>query len=336
MDNGVLGIHNNVLGAIGRTPMVRLNNVGREFPCEILVKCEFTNPGGSIKDRIALSMIEAAEREGKIQPGDTLIEPTSGNTGIGLAMAAAIKGYRLIIVMPQKMSAEKQLTMEALGAQIVRTPTGVPSESPESNFGVARRLQAVIPRSHILDQFANPNNPLAHYHGTAVEIIEQTGGKLDYFVAGAGTGGTLTGCARRFKEEGICCKIIGADPIGSILGGGNDNSPYQVEGIGYDFIPETLDQSLVDEYVKVGDPESFLNAKRLIREEGLLVGGSCGTAMTAALKVAERAREGERIVVILPDSIRNYMSKFLCDEWMDQQGLPNLSKCVHIDPSECL
>lgn len=311
----------NILAAIGNTPLVKLNSIGKESPVEILAKCEFLNPGGSVKDRIGWFMVEQAEREGRIKPGDTLIEPTSGNTGIGMAMAAAIKGYRLIITMPEKMSAEKQLMMEALGAEIVRTPTTAAHDSPESNFGVAKKLQSEIPNSHILDQFANPNNPLVHYETTAKEMIDQTGGKIDYFVCGVGTGGTIAGVGRRFREDLPECKIIGVDPEGSIIGGGEPGGPYLVEGIGYDFIPDVLDQSLVDRYVKTNDAESFDLALRLIREEGMLVGGSSGSAIQGALEIAKECRGGERIVVILPDNVRNYMSKFLSPAWRQEKGL---------------
>ena len=317
-------ILDNVLQAIGHTPMIRLNRVGKEYPVEILAKVEFFSAGGSVKDRIALRMIEEAEREGRISPGDTLIEATSGNTGIGLALAAAVKGYKLIIVMPKKMSMEKQVTMEALGATIVRTETALPFDHPESLFGVSRRLNQEIPNSHILDQYANPNNPLAHYHGTAEEILEQTEGKFDYFVASVGTGGTITGCAQRFKKEVPNVVIVGADPEGSILGGGEPGDPYLVEGIGYDFIPESLDNSLVDRYFKTNDTRSFELARRLIREEGLLVGGSSGSAMQATLEIAKEAKPGSRIVVLLPDGIRNYMSKFLNPDWLREQGLGEL------------
>lgn len=311
----------NILSAIGNTPMIRLNSIGKEYPVEILAKCEFLNPGGSVKDRIGWFMVEQAEREGRIKPGDTLIEPTSGNTGIGLAMAAAIKGYRLIITLPEKMSAEKQLTMEALGAEIVRTPTTAAHDSPESNFGVAKRLQQEIPNAHILDQFKNPDNPRVHYETTAVEILEQTDRKLDYIVLGVGTGGTIAGIGKRFKEEVPNCKIVGVDPEGSIIGGGEPGGPYLVEGIGYDFIPDVLDQSLVDRYVKTNDKESFRLALRLIREEAMLVGGSSGSAIQGALEIAKECKGGERIVVILPDNIRNYMSKFLVPAWRQEKGL---------------
>jgi cystathionine beta-synthase len=264
-------------------------------------------------------MVEQAEREGRIKPGDTLIEPTSGNTGIGLAMAAAIKGYRLIITLPEKMSAEKQLMMESLGAEIVRTPTEAAHDSPESNFGVAERLQREIPNAHILDQFSNPNNPLAHYETTAAELIEQTGGRIDYFVCGVGTGGTIAGVAKRFREELPNCQIIGVDPEGSIIGGGEPGGPYLVEGIGYDFIPDVLDQSLVDRYIKTNDATSFQLALRLIREEAMLVGGSSGSAMQGVLEIAKECKGGEQIVVILPDNVRNYMSKFLDPKWRQEK-----------------
>ena len=310
-----------ILSAVGNTPMVRFNSIGREYPVELLGKCEFLNPGGSVKDRIAVSMIEDAERRGVIKPGDTLIEPTSGNTGIGLAMAAAIKGYKLIITMPEKMSKEKQLTMEALGASIVRTPTEAGHDSPESNFGVAERLLHEIPNSHILGQFENPANPDAHYHGTGQEIVDQCEGKLDYCVIGIGTGGTLTGIARKLREEVPACKVVAVDPVGSIMGGGTEVGTYLVEGIGYDFIPDTYDPALVDEVIKTRDKESFAVARRIIREEGMLVGGSSGSTVWAALEIAKRCTGGERIVVILADSVRNYMSKFLDPAWLAEKGL---------------
>lgn len=310
-----------ILHAIGHTPMVRLNKVGAEYPCEILAKCEFLNPGGSVKERVAYRMIEEAERTGRIKPGDTLIEATSGNTGIGLAMACAVKGYRLIITLPEKMSREKQLVMERLGAEIVRTPTTAAHDSPESNFGVAERLRRELPNAHILDQWTNPANPESHYYGTAEEILEQTEGRLDYFVCGVGTGGTITGVARRLKEVLPNVKVIGVDPEGSIIGGGEPGDPYLVEGIGYDFIPEILDQALVDEYIKTNDKVSLPLALRLIREEGMLVGGSSGSAMQGALEIAKRCTGGERIVVVLPDNVRNYMSKFLDPNWMAEKGI---------------
>lgn len=314
-------IYDTILEAIGESPLVRLHSVGKELGCEILAKCEFLNPGGSIKERVALRMIEAAEASGRIKPGDTLIEATSGNTGIGLAMACAVKGYRLIITMPEKMSKEKQLTMEALGAEIVRTPTDAPHESPESNFGVAERLQKEIPNAHILDQWTNPDNPGAHYFDTANEILQQTRGKLDAFVSGAGTGGTLTGCGRRLKEAVPGIKIYGVDPEGSIIGGGEPGDPYLVEGIGYDFVPETMDLSVVDEWIKSNDRESFKLARRLIREEGMLVGGSSGSTMMGALHAARQLGPGHHIVVVFADGLRNYMSKFLDPAWLKANGM---------------
>jgi cysteine synthase A len=319
------GIYDNILQVVGETPMVRINRVGSEYPVELLAKCEFLNPGGSVKERIAVRMVEEAEKRGEIRPGDTLIEATSGNTGIGLALACAVKGYRLIICMPEKMSAEKQRVMERLGATIVRTPTEAAHDDPESNFSVAWRLQKEMPNAHILDQWTNKDNPLAHYEGTGAEIIEQTGGRLDYFVAGAGTGGTLTGVGRRLKDHATDIKIIGADPEGSILGGGEPGDPYLVEGIGYDFIPENLDLSVVDRWIKTNDRESLPLALRLIREEGLLVGGSSGSAMQAALAIARECKGGERIVVLLADNVRNYMSKFLDPAWLRERGIPDLT-----------
>ncbi|XP_036396271.1 cystathionine beta-synthase-like [Megalops cyprinoides] len=317
----------NVLKRIGDTPLVRINKIPKAFglKCELLAKCEFFNAGGSVKDRISLRMVEDAERAGILKPGDTLIEPTSGNTGIGLALAAAVKGYRCIIVMPEKMSMEKVDVLRALGAEIVRTPTSARFDSPESHVGVAWRLKNEIPNSHILDQYRNPSNPLAHYDTTAEEILEQCDGKVDMLVAGAGTGGTISGIARKLKERCPNVKIIGVDPEGSILAepeelNKTDKSQYEVEGIGYDFIPTVLDRSVVDRWCKSSDEESFAMARMLIKEEGLLCGGSSGTAMAVAVKVAKELKEGQRCVVILPDSIRNYMSKFLSDKWMFQKG----------------
>jgi len=314
------GISDTILDAIGGTPLVRLQRIGAETGCEILAKCEFLNAGGSVKDRIALQMIERAERSGRIRPGDTLIEATSGNTGIGMALVAAVKGYRMIITMPEKMSREKQVVLEALGAEIVRTPTEAPSHSPESHIGVARRLVKELPRAHILDQYENPDNPDAHYLGTGTEILEQTGGRLDAVVLTAGTGGTLTGVARRIKEALPRALVVGVDPEGSILAGPGEVHSYQVEGIGYDFIPGTLDTDLVDEWVKSNDPDSFHMARRLIREEGLLCGGSSGAAVDAALQVARRLGPRRRVVTLLPDSVRNYMTKFMDDAWMRAHG----------------
>ncbi len=320
MTNPRAAILDSILQAVGDTPLVRLSNIGRELPCELLGKCEFMNPGGSVKDRIGVRMLLDAEREGRIKPGDTLIEPTSGNTGIGLALAAAVRGYRVIITMPEKMSQEKQVVLEALGAEIIRTPTEAAWDAPESHIGVARRLKEVIPRSHILDQYSNPSNPLAHEEGTAHEILAQCDGKLDAVVMTAGTGGTITGVARAIKRALPNAQIIGVDPEGSILAGPGEIKSYKVEGIGYDFIPDVLDRNLVDRWVKSNDRDSFRVARKLIRQEGLLVGGSSGAAVWAALQVCATMQPGQRVVVILPDSIRNYLSKFVSDAWMRQAG----------------
>ncbi|XP_044892479.1 cystathionine beta-synthase isoform X2 [Felis catus] len=316
-----------ILKKIGDTPMVRINKIGKKFglKCELLAKCEFFNAGGSVKDRISLRMIEDAERAGTLKPGDTIIEPTSGNTGIGLALAAAVKGYRCVIVMPEKMSTEKVDVLRALGAEIVRTPTTARFDSPESHVGVAWRLRNEIPNSHILDQYRNASNPLAHYDTTAEEILQQCDGKLDMLVASAGTGGTITGVARKLKEKCPGCKIIGVDPEGSILAepeelNQSEQTVYEVEGIGYDFIPTVLDRTVVDKWFKSNDEEAFAFARMLIAQEGLLCGGSAGSAMSVAVKAAQELQEGQRCVVILPDSVRNYMSKFLSDKWMMQKG----------------
>uniref|UniRef100_W5LZ39 Cystathionine beta-synthase n=1 Tax=Lepisosteus oculatus TaxID=7918 RepID=W5LZ39_LEPOC len=322
------GIMPNILMNIGNTPLVRINKIAKAYgiKCEVLAKCEFFNAGGSVKDRISLRMVEDAEKAGILKPGDTIIEPTSGNTGrIGLALAAAVKGYRCIIVMPEKMSMEKVDVLRALGAEIVRTPTSARFDSPESHVGVSWRLKNEIPNSHILDQYRNPSNPLAHYDSTAEEILQQCDGKVDMLVAGAGTGGTITGIARKLKEKCPGCKIIGVDPEGSILSqpdelNKTDKTTYEVEGIGYDFIPTVLDREVVDDWYKSNDEESFNMSRLLIKEEGLLCGGSSGSAMAAAMKAAKELEEGQRCVVILPDSIRNYMSKFLSDKWMFQKG----------------
>uniref|UniRef100_A0A8V5FHL1 Cystathionine beta-synthase n=1 Tax=Melopsittacus undulatus TaxID=13146 RepID=A0A8V5FHL1_MELUD len=316
-----------ILDKVGNTPLVQINKIGKQYglKCQLLAKCEFFNAGGSVKDRVSLRMVEDAEKAGILKPGDTIIEPTSGNTGIGLALAAAVKGYRCIIVMPEKMSMEKVDVLRALGAEIVRTPTTARFDSPESHVGVAWRLKNEIPNAHILDQYRNASNPLAHYDTTAEEILQQCEGKIDMLVATAGTGGTITGISRKLKEKCPGCKIIGVDPEGSILAtpeelNKTDKTVYEVEGIGYDFVPTVLDRSTVDQWYKSNDEESFTFARMLIREEGLLCGGSSGSAMSVAVKAAKELKEGQKCVVILPDSIRNYMSKFLSDKWMIQKG----------------
>jgi cysteine synthase A len=311
-------IYPNILATIGHTPVVKINRLGHELACDLYAKCEFFNPGGSVKDRIGYEMVKQAEQEGRIKPGDTLIEPTSGNTGIGIALAGAVLGYNVIITMPEKMSQEKQSVLERLGAKIYRTPTAAASHDPDSHISLAKKLQTQIPNSHILDQYANPNNPNAHYAGTAQEIIDDFGQDLHMVVATVGTGGTISGIAKRLKEYNPAIKIIGVDPEGSILGGGTEIKPYHVEGIGYDFFPEVLNNNLIDAYIKTNDADSFRVARQLMREEGLLVGGSCGAAMWAALQAAKSLTKGQKCLVILPDSIRNYMSKFVNDGWMEE------------------
>lgn len=310
---------NNVLEAIGKTPLIRLNSITKESKSIIYVKLESLNPGGSVKDRIGLSMIEAAEKEGLLRPGGTIIEATAGNTGVGLALVAAIKGYRTIFVMPDKMSEDKISLLKAYGAEVVITPTSVPPDSPESYNGVADRLAKEIPGAYRPNQFENPNNPLAHYLTTGPEIWEDSGGKVDVFVAGMGTGGTISGVAKYLKEQKPDIVIVGADPEGSILSGDNPKS-YKVEGIGEDFIPKAFNRQIVDEMIRVSDKESFNIARRLAREEGLLVGGSSGTAVAAALKYDQRLKKPEYIVVLIPDTGRNYLTKIFSDSWMQKNG----------------
>jgi len=319
-----------VLDLVGNTPMVRLNRMMKkhDLKCDLVAKCEFYSAGGSVKDRIGLRMLEEAEMTGLCKPGDTIIEPTSGNTGIGLCLAGAVKGYNVIITLPQKMSGEKVNTMKALGAEILRTPTSAAWNDKESHIALALRIQQQLENSHVLDQYKNPSNPLAHYENTAEEIIEQCRGKVDYLFLTAGTGGTLTGIARKFREKMPDCKIVGVDPRGSILAEPENMNeqglgvPYHVEGIGYDFVPTVLDRDVVDVWMKSEDKASFDAAREVISTEGVLCGGSSGSVMAAALDYikSNNIGEGKRVCVLLPDSIRNYMSKFLDDGWMINEG----------------
>jgi cystathionine beta-synthase len=323
-------IGESVLQYVGNTPLIRCSRLAKHIgvDCEILAKCEYYSAGGSVKDRIALRMIQEAERDGHIRPGDTLIEPTSGNTGVGICMAGAVLGYKVIICLPKKMSGEKVNTMKRLGASILRTPTEAAWNAPDSHITLAARLQKAIPRSYVLDQYKNRGNPLAHYESTAEEIIEQTGGDFTHICLSAGTGGTLTGIAKKIKEKLPHVTVIGVDPVGSILAKPdklNDHKrleAYQVEGIGYDFIPTVLDQDCVDHWLKIDDPAAFQYARALVRHEGMLIGGSCGSAMGGAVKFIKdhKLGKGSKVVVMLPDSSRNYMSKFMADDWMEENG----------------
>jgi cystathionine beta-synthase len=313
-------IKDSILDAIGETPLVELSRLGADLRPRLVAKVEALNPGGSIKDRIALGLIEAAEREGRLKPGGTIIEPTSGNTGTGLAIVALLKGYRVIAVMPDKMSREKIDLLRAYGAEVVVAPTEVPPDSPESYYRVADRLTEEIPGAFQPNQYFNQANPEAHYHATGPEIWRQTAGRITHFVAGVGTGGTITGAGRFLKERNSDIEVIGADPVGSIYSGG-EVKPYLVEGVGEDFWPESFDPSVVDGYVTVSDRDSFLTTRRLAETEGILAGGSSGMAVHAALEVAEQVDDPEGlVVVILPDGGRSYLSKVYNDAWMRQYG----------------
>ena len=311
-----------VLELVGDTAIVRLISLGRGVEPRLIAKLEYLNPGGSVKDRIGLAMIEKAEQEGKLKPGGTIVEPTSGNTGVGLAIAAAQKGYRCIFVMPDKMSQEKISMLRAYGAEVVICPTAVEPDSPESYYSVSDRLAEEIPGGFKPDQYSNMSNPEAHYHVTGPEIWEQTGGELTAIVISVGTGGTISGVGRYFKEKRPDVLIVGADPEGSVYTAKEERDvhPYLVEGIGKDTWPKTMDPSVVDEWVRVSDRDSFLTARRLAREEGLLVGGSGGTTVWAALEIAQRFGPEATILSMIPDSGRSYMSKFYDDNWMLEHG----------------
>ncbi len=314
-------VYDSVLEAIGQTPMVRLRRVFKEFPdVTVLAKLEHMNPNGSMKDRIALSMIEQAEREGRIKPGDTLVEPTSGNTGLGLAMAAAVKGYKLIITMPMKMSEEKRRLLKAFGAELILTPTELAYDHPDNYIEVAKRLAKERPNTHLLNQYTNPGNPNAHYTTTGPEIWEQTQGQLSHFVCGMGTGGTISGTAKYLKAQNPNVQIVGIDPEGSIYTG-HPPHPYQVEGIGYDFFPDVFDVDIVDQMIRAGDKASFREARRLAQEEGILAGGSTGCVLAGTRKLLQQQDlSGKTIVLMVHDSGRSYLTKIYNDDWMQEQG----------------
>ncbi len=323
-----MAFHANVLSAIGRTPLVKLDRVVPRDAATVLVKLEFMNPGGSIKDRMALHIVEKAEKAGLLRKGGTIVENTSGNTGVGLAIAAAVKGYRCIFTMPDKMSKEKQDTLKAFGAQVVVTPTNVPADSPESYYSVAKRIAAETPNSFYVNQYHNPDNVEAHYTLTAPEIWEQTDGRIDAFVAGIGTGGTMSGVGRFLKEKDARIRNVGVDPVGSIYfsmwktGKMPETRVYKMEGIGEDMMCGAMDLSVLDDVRQVTDAQAFSMARRLAREEGIFAGGSSGAAVHVAAQLAREMGPGKVIVVPLPDTGRAYISKFFSDEWMRDNGFP--------------
>jgi cystathionine beta-synthase len=334
---------------VGRTPLVRLDRIGRDLSCHLLAKLEYLNPGGSVKDRPALAMIEAAEAAGTLRPGGTIVEPTSGNTGLGLAMVAARRRYRCVFTMPDKIAAEKVQLLRAFGADVIVCPTAVSPDHPDSYYSVARRLVETTPGAFQPDQYANPANPAAHAATTGPELWEQTAGRITHFVAGIGTGGTIAGVGRFLKSRNPAVQVVGADPEGSVYSGGTGR-PYLVEGIGEDFWPSTYDRSVVDRVVMVSDRDSFLMARRITREEGILAGGSCGTAVWAALEVGRELGPDDVVVVLVPDSGRGYLSKIYSDSWMADHGFlraggetvaevmarkgRNLPPLVHVHPDE--
>jgi cystathionine beta-synthase len=319
-DSGAaMEVAGSLLDLVGGTPLVRLDRIGRDLSCHLLAKLEFLNPGGSVKDRPALAMIEAAEAAGRLEPGGTIVEPTSGNTGVGLAIVAARRRYRCVFVMPDKMSAEKIALLRAYGAEVIVCPTAVAPDHPDSYYSVAQRLADEIPGAFQPDQYHNPVNPESHARTTGPELWRQTAGRITHFVAGIGTGGTITGVSRYLKAQNPEVQIVGADPEGSVYSGGSGR-PYLVEGIGEDFWPDTFDRTAVDRTVMVSDRDSFLTARRVTREEGLLVGGSAGTAVWAALEVGGGLGPEHVVVVLIPDSGRGYLSKLYNDEWMADYG----------------
>jgi cystathionine beta-synthase len=323
-----MSIHDDVLSAIGRTPLVRLQKLAGADDAAVLVKLEYLNPGGSIKDRMALHILDRAERAGLLRRGGTIVENTSGNTGVAVAMFAAVRGYRCVFTMPDKMSKEKQDALKAFGAQVIVTPTNVPADSPDSYYSVAKRIAAETPNSFYLNQYHNPDNVDAHYRTTGPEIWEQTGGRVDAFVAGIGTGGTMSGCGRFFKEKNPRIQNVGADPVGSVYYSmfktGKLSTPhvYKVEGIGEDMMCGAMDLSVLDDVRQVTDAQAFVMTRRLAREEGIFAGGSSGAAVHVAVQVARELGKGKTVVVPLPDGGRSYVSKFFSDEWMRDNGFP--------------
>ncbi|WP_033218098.1 cystathionine beta-synthase [Kitasatospora phosalacinea] len=323
--------HNSIIELVGDTPLVRLNKVSEGISATVLAKVEYFNPGGSVKDRIAMRMIEAAEASGALKPGGTIVEPTSGNTGVGLAIVAQQKGYKCIFVCPDKVSTDKINTLRAYGAEVVVCPTAVAPEHPDSYYNVSDRLVRETPNAWKPDQYSNPENPASHYHSTGPELWEQTGGRITHFVAGVGTGGTISGTGNYLKEvSGGKVQVIGADPEGSVYSGGTGR-PYLVEGVGEDFWPTAYDRRVADRIVAVSDKDSFQMTRRLAKEEGLLVGGSCGMAVVAALEVARELGPDDVVVVLLPDGGRGYLSKIFNDDWMADYGfLPAATDEAHI------
>jgi cystathionine beta-synthase len=330
---GTARIASSLLDLVGNTPIVRLGRVGAELSCDLVAKVELFNPGGSVKDRPAIAMIDEAERQGLLEPGGTIVEPTSGNTGVGLAIVAAQRGYRCVFVMSDKMSDEKVALLRAYGAEVVVCPTAVPPEHPDSYYSVADRLTNEIPGAYRPNQYYNEANPAEHERSTGPEIWEQTAGRVTHFVAGIGTGGTITGVGRYLKAQNPDVQIIGADPEGSVYSGGTGR-PYLVEGVGEDFWPPTYDPSVVDRTIMVSDADSFAAARRVTHEEGLLIGGSCGTAVHAALELGRELGPEHLVVVLLPDSGRGYLSKIFNDEWMTRFGFlradgPTVGEVLH-------